>query len=493
MNFLGYFFVSVFVAFCMMTQTAYAAEAAACMADEESFSLGTKYGRDQNHDKAIEMFTRFINANINRRPAEGCAELSVKNLASAYYNRGNAHLIKLDTAKALPDFSEAIRLNPKVPGYYYYRGLAFAKDQGTAPELRREKRNADFVEATKLDQKYGLWALFAFGHDPQTYKVVPEYASEANDFKIILDAGMDVNLADDEGRTALMYAAGWGHGEALKYLLSRGASPNRADRHGSTALIFALAEGRDNIAVLLEPSAKSAKEYRTLAAWYLNRKDYPRAAVNIEKSQKIDAENPDTQFVLGNILLAQKNYDGAISAFQKTLSLSPNHQQALFKLSVCYSAKAAQKAPEDYSLKGSQAAAYLKSGDVEAAVELYGKAFELVVKNMEKEKSVSRYQSASWYAIFLSKFLDAEKYIASGFALDPKATNLRSNLGHLYLLQGRKADALTEYRKYIEQDSSKSMGWFINSLEDDFTLLKIRYPEKKALIDSVEAQLYAKN
>jgi hypothetical protein len=37
------------------------------------------------------------------------------------------------------------------------------------------------------------------------------------------------------------------------------------------------------------------------------------------------------------------------------------------------------------------------------------------------------------------------------------------------------------------------MAWFINSLEDDFTLLKIRYPEKKVLIDSVEAQLYAKN
>jgi ankyrin repeat protein len=52
----------------------------------------------------------------------------------------------------------------------------------------------------------------------------------------ILEAGGDVNVVNDKGRTALMAASGAGNIDIVRMLLSRGANPNIADKEGDTAL-----------------------------------------------------------------------------------------------------------------------------------------------------------------------------------------------------------------------------------------------------------------
>src|SRR5436853_3391310 len=72
---------------------------------------------------------------------------SPSNLAVAYFNRGQAWLAKEDPDRAIADFSEAIRLNPKVADYYYRRGRGwYDKDEF-------DRAIADFDEAIRRDPK----------------------------------------------------------------------------------------------------------------------------------------------------------------------------------------------------------------------------------------------------------------------------------------------------------------------------------------------------
>ena len=57
------------------------------------------YGKKGDHDKAIADFTEAIR--LNPKDAE------------AYYSRGGAYGEKGDYDKAIADFTEAIRLNPQ--------------------------------------------------------------------------------------------------------------------------------------------------------------------------------------------------------------------------------------------------------------------------------------------------------------------------------------------------------------------------------------------
>jgi len=54
-----------------------------------------------------------------------------------------------------------------------------------------------------------------------------------------LENGLDINLPDEEGRTALMYAAYNGHTAVLKKLIEKDAAINLSDNYGRTALMMA--------------------------------------------------------------------------------------------------------------------------------------------------------------------------------------------------------------------------------------------------------------
>ena len=83
--------------------------------------------------------------------------------------------------------------------------------------------------------------------------VMVRYAARGSEGYVreFLDAGMDANVVDEYGGTALQNAAANGHTEIVRLLLERGARPDIANRRGCTALMLAERHGHAEIARLL--------------------------------------------------------------------------------------------------------------------------------------------------------------------------------------------------------------------------------------------------
>jgi ankyrin repeat protein len=61
------------------------------------------------------------------------------------------------------------------------------------------------------------------------------------------DAGVPVNLTNDNGDSLVMLAAYHGHAPAVELLLARGADPDRANDRGQTPLAGAVFKGADAV------------------------------------------------------------------------------------------------------------------------------------------------------------------------------------------------------------------------------------------------------
>jgi ankyrin repeat protein len=69
--------------------------------------------------------------------------------------------------------------------------------------------------------------------------------------KKLLGKGADVNASDNTGSTALMESARTGHKETTKVLLENGADVNLTDNNGKTALVQSAAQGHTEIVRML--------------------------------------------------------------------------------------------------------------------------------------------------------------------------------------------------------------------------------------------------
>ena len=104
--------------------------------------------------------------------------------------------------------------------------------------------------------------------------------------KVELSSGADVNIADDDKRTALIWVARNGHAKIVKMLLAAGANPNAEDNDGRTALIWATRNGHAEIVKMLlvaKANPNVEDNYIRTALWYAKEYSFSEIVLILEE------------------------------------------------------------------------------------------------------------------------------------------------------------------------------------------------------------------
>ena len=83
---------------------------------------------------------------------------------------------------------------------------------------------------------------------------------DVKEIRRLLKAGENPNQADEDGQTALMNSATFGHSDVAKILLDNGAQPNQADNDGRTALMRAESEKHSEVVKILRDNGANPNQ-----------------------------------------------------------------------------------------------------------------------------------------------------------------------------------------------------------------------------------------
>jgi len=81
------------------------------------------------------------------------------------------------------------------------------------------------------------------------------------DAATLIIAGTNPNIQNNDGETALMWAAGLGYIDIVKLLLNKGADINIKDNDGNTALNIAESKGYIDIAQLIREKTNQKNNF----------------------------------------------------------------------------------------------------------------------------------------------------------------------------------------------------------------------------------------
>jgi len=159
-------------------------------------------------------------------------------------------LARFFTAIAMNDIAIVQRTLMEVPSSIDWRNA-----EGVTPLMKAAQAGAK--EAAWILARAPGVELEAANANGSTALMFAAFEGRAAVADVLLKAGADINHRNKSGHTALMSAAAHGYRNTVTLLLQAGADPTVQDAEQTTAAVFARDNGHEEIARLIETAAAS--------------------------------------------------------------------------------------------------------------------------------------------------------------------------------------------------------------------------------------------
>lgn len=214
-------------------------------------------------------------------------KLSGKNLAFAFYKRGNAYSQKGDYDRAIQDYDQAIRLNPGHAIAFSNRGVAYARKGDYDRAIQ------DYNQAIRLDPKHAD----SFSNRGVAYRRKEDYDRAIQDY-------------DQAIRLNPKHVSAW---------YNRGNAYRRKGDYDRAIQNY-------DQAIRLNPKYANAFSNRGVA--YARKGDNDRAIQNYDQAIRLNPNYVNAFYNRGNAYRRKGDYERAVLDYDQVIRLNPKHANA---------------------------------------------------------------------------------------------------------------------------------------------------------------------
>jgi tetratricopeptide (TPR) repeat protein len=432
----------------------------AAIADLKSFTLQTRLSNEMSYLSLFTLgMTRVAAADWDGAIARFSDALSQRvesttalDQSLVYFHRGTAYLQKSDNTRALADFDQAIKLQPKFAKAYVSRSAIHLNkgdfnralgDGNQAIELQPDLvayNNRGLVYLATGDSNRAI-ADFT-----QALKLLPDTPDSANTPPSNRDRSGTMLPGDRE--VPLVNFIIFELGDYVLYVNRGNAYLNKKDYDRALADF--------NQAIKLQPSFALA--YFNRSSLYSFKKNYDLAVADLNQVIKLQPDFALAYMKRGAIYVFKEDYDRAIADLNQAIKLQPDlilayairgtaqYNRHDYNLAISDYDRILKLKPDDFETYDMRGNAYAAKGDYDRAIADYNQAIKLKpdLDSAYLNRGIS-YKNKGDYDRAIADYNQAIK-------LKPDYAWAYNNRGNVYQRKGDYDRTLADYNQAIKLD-----------------------------------------
>ena len=361
-------------------------------------------------EKGANFNAKFINKNDVTTLWEMALSTNDTEVVELLINKG-ADINERDKNEQTPLMHACVNGNAKIAKILINKGANInEKDKnGKTPILLTfENGDSELTELLAGKEKAEIIAKLEMKFIPKNF-IEAAKTGQLKKVENFIEAGMSVDVKNDDGKTALMEATSNNQKEVIKLLISKGANINEKDKNGKTSILMACENGNSEIIKLLV--GKDTEELITK----LEIKFIPENFIDVSRKGQLKIVE---SFISAGMSVDVKDNLGKTALMEAT----SNNQKEVIKLLISKGANINEK---DKNGKTPILLAYEK-GNNEIIELLAGKENTELIKKLEIKFTPENFIEASQKG----QLKIVESFIAAGMSVDVK-----DNLGKTALME----------------------------------------------------------